>query len=97
MSSFRCPRRFAKPAWRFACANAARVCNREAPEEIRETCLEIRPVGQDRVVTVIELLSSTNKRPGTGRRLYEKSGWPSSARAPTWPRSTCCAPASRCR
>jgi hypothetical protein len=42
------------------------------PEEIRETYLEIRPASEDRVVTVIELLSPTNKRPGTGRRLYEE-------------------------
>jgi hypothetical protein len=40
------------------------------PEEIRETCLEIRSVAGQRVVTVIELLSPTNKRAGEGRRVY---------------------------
>lgn len=40
------------------------------PEEIRETYLEIRSVGDKRVVTVIELLSPTNKRAGEGRRVY---------------------------
>jgi hypothetical protein len=43
------------------------------PEEIRETYLEIREVADDKkVVTVIELLSPTNKRPGRGRELYEQ-------------------------
>ena len=43
------------------------------PEEIRETYLEIREVtGDKRVITVIELLSPTNKRPGRGRELYEQ-------------------------
>ncbi len=39
-------------------------------EEIRERYLEIRTVGEDRVITVIELLSPTNKRPGQGRDDY---------------------------
>jgi hypothetical protein len=43
------------------------------PEEIRETYLEIRQVADDKkVITVIELLSPTNKRPGRGRELYEQ-------------------------
>jgi hypothetical protein len=43
------------------------------PEEIRETYLEIREAKDDkRVITVIELLSPTNKRPGRGRELYEQ-------------------------
>jgi hypothetical protein len=38
---------------------------------VRETYLEVRsvPAGGE-VVTVVELLSPGNKRPGTGRRLY---------------------------
>ena len=42
------------------------------PDEIRETYLEIRSVAEDRVVTVVELLSPTNKRPGESRRRYEE-------------------------
>jgi hypothetical protein len=40
-------------------------------EEIREHYLEIRRTGTDQVITVIELLSPTNKRPGRGRDEYE--------------------------
>ena len=36
----------------------------------RETYLEVRSVADGDVVTVIELLSPANKRPGPGRRLY---------------------------
>jgi len=42
------------------------------PEEVRETYLEVREPASGRVITVIELLSPTNKQPGTGRRLYEE-------------------------
>lgn len=42
------------------------------PDEIRETYLEIRSVAEDRVVTVVELLSPTNKRPGESCRRYEE-------------------------
>ncbi|KAM3090905.1 DUF4058 family protein [Phormidesmis sp. 146-12] len=42
------------------------------PEEIRARYLEVREVGTDVVITVIELLSPKNKRSGTGRTLYEK-------------------------
>jgi hypothetical protein len=42
------------------------------PEEIREGYLEIREVATGYVITAIELLSSTNKRPGTGRQTYEE-------------------------
>ena len=41
------------------------------PDEVRETYLEVREVGTDYVITVLEMLSPTNKRPGRGRRLYE--------------------------
>ena len=40
------------------------------PLEIKERYLEIRSAGSDAVITVIEVLSPTNKRPGTGRRVY---------------------------
>ncbi len=39
-------------------------------EELRETYLEIRSVPAGQVVTVIEVLSPTNKRPGAGRQAY---------------------------
>lgn len=42
------------------------------PDEIRETYLEVRAAETDRIITVLELLSPTNKRPGEGRYLYEK-------------------------
>jgi hypothetical protein len=38
---------------------------------MRETYLEVRETGTDYVVTVLECLSPTNKRPGRGRRIYE--------------------------
>jgi len=39
-------------------------------EPVRETYLEVRTVPEGEVVTVIELLSPANKRPGTGRRIF---------------------------
>ncbi len=42
------------------------------PVEVKERYLEIRAVPDDRVITVIELLSPANKRPGKGRETYEK-------------------------
>jgi hypothetical protein len=41
------------------------------PDEIKERYLEVREVATNDVVTVIELLSPSNKRPGVGRREYE--------------------------
>ncbi|MEO1391849.1 MAG: DUF4058 family protein [Cyanobacteria bacterium J06634_5] len=41
------------------------------PVEVRERYLEIRAVQDDRVITVIEILSPANKRPGRGREAYE--------------------------
>jgi len=40
------------------------------PDEIRAWYLELREIGSDRVVTVIELLSPSNKRTGKGRQEY---------------------------
>ncbi|KYC39847.1 hypothetical protein WA1_28165 [Scytonema hofmannii PCC 7110] len=42
------------------------------PEEIRESYLEIRDIATGAVITAIEVLSPTNKRPGKGRDTYEK-------------------------
>jgi len=41
------------------------------PTEIKERYLEVREVGSDAVVTVVEVLSPKNKRQGKGRTLYE--------------------------
>lgn len=40
--------------------------------ELKERYLEVRELGTDAVVTVIELLSPKNKRAGTGRLAYEE-------------------------
>ncbi|NWF79757.1 MAG: DUF4058 family protein [Chloroflexi bacterium] len=42
----------------------------DLPDQIRETYLEVRAIGTDQVVTLIEILSPTNKRPGEGREQY---------------------------
>ena len=42
------------------------------PEEVREGYLELREAGSNHLITAIEVLSPTNKRPGRGRGLYEK-------------------------
>jgi hypothetical protein len=42
------------------------------PLEFRESYLEVREIATKQVVTVIELLSPTNKRPGQGREMYEE-------------------------
>jgi len=41
-------------------------------DRIREGYLEVREAATGDVVTVVELLSPTNKHPGEGRRLYEE-------------------------
>lgn len=40
------------------------------PEIVRRGYLEVREVGTRSVVTVIEILSSVNKRTGEGREMY---------------------------
>lgn len=42
------------------------------PDEIRERYLEVCETETRDVITVIEILSPTNKLPGEGRRMYEK-------------------------
>ena len=42
------------------------------PVQAREAYLELRDTGTGSVVSVIELLSPSNKRPGKGRDLYER-------------------------
>lgn len=41
-------------------------------DQIRERYLEIREHGTDRVITVVEVLSPSNKAKGDGRRVYEE-------------------------
>lgn len=42
----------------------------ELPDQIRETYLEVRAAGSGQVITLLEMLSPTNKRPGEGRGQY---------------------------
>ncbi|GET39283.1 DUF4058 family protein [Microseira wollei] len=42
------------------------------PLEFRERYLEVREIATKQVVTVIEVLSPTNKRAGQGREMYEE-------------------------
>ena len=42
------------------------------PDVIEETYLEVREAETGQVITVIEILSPTNKRPGAGRQKYER-------------------------
>lgn len=60
----------ATPGVQTAGDGHALVVELPMPEEMRERFLEIRDVETEEVVTVIEVLSPTNKRPGEGRRLY---------------------------
>ena len=47
------------------------VASVPVPDRIRETYLEVHETATGAVVTLIEVLSPTNKRPGEGRREYE--------------------------
>jgi len=40
------------------------------PDFVRETYLKVRAVGSGEVVTILEVLSPSNKLPGKGRRRY---------------------------
>jgi hypothetical protein len=42
------------------------------PDEVRDVYLEIRTTDTDQVITVVELLSPTNKLVGAGRQQYER-------------------------
>ncbi|MBI5365648.1 MAG: DUF4058 family protein [Planctomycetes bacterium] len=53
-----------------AIAATHRVVTLPIPEERHERFLELREAGSGKVITVIELLSPTNKHRGTGRRAY---------------------------
>lgn len=58
------------PSVQAARYSGALVVEVPLPEEVRERYLEIRDVDTDDVVTVIEVLSPSNKQPGKGRALY---------------------------
>ncbi len=66
--------------------------------EYRESFLEIRQVQPEhKLVTGIEVLSPSNKRPGTkGWRLYYRKRLAYLSGCATWSRSTCCVAASAC-
>jgi len=68
----------------------------DMPDQIRETYLEVRSATGE-VITLVVILSPTNKRTGEGRGLYLRSAIRYSPRSPTWSRLTCCGLASRCR
>ncbi len=53
-------------------SNGTLVAELPVPEEITERYLEIREVDTDRVITVIELLSPSNKLSREGRDEYER-------------------------
>jgi hypothetical protein len=42
------------------------------PISIKEGYLEVKEVGTEQLITTIEILSPTNKRPGKGREAYEE-------------------------
>lgn len=52
--------------------SGAVVLEVEVPHRVRETHLVVRQVGNHEIVTILELLSPTNKHPGGGRPLYER-------------------------
>jgi hypothetical protein len=67
--------------WIDATSNTAGATNKDGgptlvlvpvSDEVRERYLEIRESRTDRVITVIEILSPTNKLPGQGRAHYEE-------------------------
>ncbi len=54
-----------------AASSMPRVVDLPVPEEVVERYLEIREVATGDVITVVELLSPTNKTAGAGRQEYE--------------------------
>jgi Protein of unknown function (DUF4058) len=54
-----------------ALANRPQQVELPVGDLVKERYLEVREVGSDRVITVIELLSPKNKRAGKGRVAYE--------------------------
>ncbi|MBI3913973.1 MAG: DUF4058 family protein, partial [Chloroflexi bacterium] len=55
-----------------ATAAGPRIAELPVPEEILERYLEVREVATGEVITVIEIISPTNKQSREGRRAYEE-------------------------
>lgn len=63
--------REAVEAYQGAATSNLRTVQVPVPDVVEEGYVEVRDVASGDVVTVVELLSPSNKRPGEGRRLYE--------------------------
>jgi hypothetical protein len=61
-----------EPEAAYAPAAQPRTVGVPVPDLVEQGYLEVRDVASGEVVTVLELLSPANKRPGEGRRLYEQ-------------------------
>jgi hypothetical protein len=66
------PENPAKTVGRVAVKPAPQQVVLPMPIEVKERYLEVREVGSDAVVTVVEVLSPKNKRQGQGRVAYEE-------------------------
>lgn len=60
-----------EPAVAYHTSTGPRAVELLVPDVIEEGYLEIQEVASGELVTVIEILSPANKRPGEGRRFYE--------------------------
>lgn len=61
-----------EPAATYAASGPSfSVAELPMPQEVNERYLEIHEVATGEVITAVEILSPTNKRPGTGRQEYE--------------------------
>lgn len=60
-----------EPAIAYHTSTRPRAVELLVPDVIEEGYLEIQEVASGEVITVIEILSPANKRPGEGRRFYE--------------------------
>ena len=63
--------RINEPPVTYAVPERPRVVEVPVPDRIEEGYLVVQEVMSGEVITVVELLSPTNKRPGEGRRKYE--------------------------
>jgi hypothetical protein len=69
VSVFQSQRNQEKPLTTSTLSKPIKV-NVPMPEEVKETYLEFRQIGTGKVISVIEVLSPKNKRPGKGREQY---------------------------
>lgn len=63
--------RINEPPVTYAMPAQPRIVDVPVPDRIQEGYLVVQEVISGEVITVVELLSPTNKRPGEGRRKYE--------------------------